>query len=95
MARMVEIEVRKWSGVGKDRTLGWQHISVEEGLRLRDETFRCPECLGRVRLMSASKNPPMAAHGEHFQRNKGCSLGDCFDGKKRIHSSPLMPVPHP
>jgi hypothetical protein len=31
----------------------------------------------------------MAAHGEHFQRNKGCSLGDCFDGEKRTHTSPL------
>jgi hypothetical protein len=31
----------------------------------------------------------MAAHGEHFRRNKGCSLGDCFDGVKRMHPSPL------
>jgi len=89
MARMVQVELRKWSGVGKDRAFGWQPISVEDGLHLRDETFRCPECLGKVKLMSASKEPWMAAHGEHFQRNKGCSLGDCFDGEKRTHSSPL------
>jgi hypothetical protein len=89
MARMVEIEVKKWSSVGKDRIFGWQLISVEDGLRLRDETFRCPECFGRVKLMSESKEPPMAAHGEHFQRNKGCSLGFCFDGEKRTHHSPL------
>jgi hypothetical protein len=89
MARMVEVEVKSWHGTGDNRALDWQLISVVEGLRLRDETFRCPECFGRVRLMSASENPPMAAHGEHFRRNKGCSLGDCFDGEKRIHPSPL------
>jgi hypothetical protein len=86
---MTEVEVREWHGEGKDRTFGWQPVSVDDGLRLRDETFRCAECFGRVRLMSASKDPPMAAHGEHFKRNKGCSLGDCFNGEKRIHSSPL------
>jgi hypothetical protein len=86
---MVQVEVKKWSGTAESHTFGWQLIAVNEGLRLRDETFRCPECFGRVKPMSASENPPMAAHGEHFQRNKGCSLGDCFDGEKRIHSSPL------
>jgi hypothetical protein len=89
MARMVEVEVKKWHGVGESRAFGWQLISVDDGLRMRDETFRCPECFGRVKLMSASENPPMAARGEHFQRNKGCRLGDCFDGEGRIHSSPL------
>ena len=89
MARMVQVEVRKWQGTGTSRFFGWQLISVEDGLRLCDETFRCPECFGKVKLMSASDDPPMAAHGEHFQRNKGCSLGDCFDVEKRIHSSPL------
>jgi hypothetical protein len=89
MARMVQVEVRRWHGEADRRAFGWQPISVGDGLRLRDETFRCPECYGRVKLMSASENPPMDAHGEHFQRNKGCSLGDCFDGAKRMHSSPL------
>jgi hypothetical protein len=86
---MVQVEVKKWYGAAEKRTFGWQLISVDDGLRLRDETFRCPECLGRIRLMSASEDPPMAAHGEHFQRNKGCTPGDCFDGGKRTHSSPL------
>jgi hypothetical protein len=86
---MVQVEVRKWHRTGENRAFGWQPISVVDGLRLGDETFRCPECFGKVKLMSASGNPSMAAHGEHFQRNKGCSLGDCFDGVQRIHSSPL------
>jgi len=89
MARMVQVEVRKWHGTGENRAFGWQLISVVDGLRLRDEMFRCPECFGKVKLMSASDSPPMEAHGEHHQRNKGCSLGDCFDGEQRIHSSPL------
>jgi uncharacterized protein with PIN domain len=89
MARMVEMEVRKWSSSGKDRAFGWQLVTIEEAFRLGDETFRCPECFGKVKRVSASENPPMAAHGEHFQRNRGCSLGDCFDGGKRIHTSPL------
>ena len=89
MARMVQVEVRKWHGMDGNRAFGWQLITVVEGLHLRDETFRCPECFGKVKLMSASDDPPMAAHGEHFQRNKGCSLGDCFDGEPHIHSSPL------
>lgn len=89
MARMLQVEVRRWHGAGESRAFGWQAISVEDGLRLRDETFRCLECYGKAKLMSASVSPPMAAHGEHFQRNKGCSLGDCFDGDRRIHTSPV------
>ena len=89
MARMTQIEVKKWYGEASDRKFDWQLIAVEDALRLRDEAFRCPEYFGRVRLMSASQNPPMAAHGEHFRRNKGCSLGDCFDGERRVHSSAL------
>ncbi len=57
MARMTQVEVRKWHGAAADRKFDWQLISVEDGLRLRDEAFRCPECFGMVRLMSASKTP--------------------------------------
>jgi hypothetical protein len=46
MARMVEVQVRRWQGSGANRKFDWQTITVEEGLRLRDETFRCPTCLG-------------------------------------------------
>jgi hypothetical protein len=63
MARMVEVQVRRWQGSGGSRTFDWQTIPVEEGLRLRDEIFRCPVCLGKAVLKSASLVPPMAAHG--------------------------------
>jgi hypothetical protein len=79
MARMVEVQVRRWQGSGASRAFDWQTITVEEGLRLRDETFRCPVCLGKAVLKRASVDPPMAAHGEHDRRNKGCPLGDCYD----------------
>jgi len=48
MARMTMVEVKKWHGDQQNRAFGWHQISVEDGLRLRDERFRCPECLGRV-----------------------------------------------
>jgi hypothetical protein len=87
---MVQVEVKKWHSAADQRAFGWQLISVDDGLRLRDETFRCPECFGKVKLMSASKDPPVAAHGEHFQRNKGCTLGDCFEGVNRPHLNPIL-----
>jgi len=89
MARMIEVEVKKWHGAAENRGFGWHPISVNDALRLRDDTFRCPECHGKVRLHSASTEAGMAAHGEHRQRNRGCSLGDCFDGEKRRHTSAL------
>jgi hypothetical protein len=80
MARMTTVEVKRWHTSEGWRSFGWQPISVEGGLRLRDETFRCSACFGKVRLMSAWMDPPMAAHGEHQRRHEGCPLGDCFDG---------------
>ena len=58
MARMIEVQVRRWQGSGASRAFEWQTIPVEEGLRLRDETFRCPVCLGKAVLKSASASPP-------------------------------------
>jgi hypothetical protein len=81
MGRMIEVEMKRWHGSGASRAFGWQTISVEDGLRLRDETFRCPVCLGKVSLKSACLDPPVAAHGEHQTRNRGCPLGDCYDEK--------------
>lgn len=89
MARMTEVEVKLWFGEPRNRKFDWQPISVSAALRLRDDVFRCPECFGRVTLMSASEKPPMEAHGEHRARNRGCSLGDCFDGVKRPHPNPV------
>ena len=89
MARMTSVELKRFHSADGKRIFGWQLIPVVDALRLLDETFRCPECKGRVKLMSASINPPMAAHGEHFQRNKGCSRGDCFSGETKPHPAAI------
>jgi hypothetical protein len=87
MARMLFVEVRRWSGSGSSREFGWQSVPVEEALRDRDDTFRCPECHGQVTLLSASET--FVAHGEHRSGHKGCSLGDCFDGARSAHPRAL------
>lgn len=89
MARLLEIEVKRWHGAPDARVFGWQRMSVVEAFHLKDETFRCPECLGRVKIKALSAEPPMELYGEHYRRNKGCSLGDCFDGTKKLHPVPL------
>lgn len=87
--RMFEVEVKRWHGAANSRTFGWQRMPIKEALRLQDETFRCPECLGRVRLKYASVEKDTADRAEHYSKNVGCSLGDCFDGEKRQHPKPI------
>jgi hypothetical protein len=90
MVRMVQVEVKSWHDTAEGRKLGWHLISVKDGLRLQEDTFRCPECFGRVRLHQASIDSEIEAHAVHFARNKGCSLGDCFDGTKRPHPKAIQ-----
>jgi hypothetical protein len=89
VAQMVDVEVKRWHGAPESRVFGWQRMSVKEALRLQDETFRCPECLGRVRLRQASPEKELVEHAEHFSKNPGCSLGNCFSGEKSLHPKPL------
>ena len=90
MARMTTVEVKRWHASETGRFFGWRSVPFDDGLRMGADTFRCPLCHGKVLLMSASSNPPMAAHGEHQRRHKGCPLGDCFDGGEvRSHPFPL------
>jgi len=89
MAQMIEVEVKRWHGDSTNRIFGWQLMPIESALRLQDEKFRCPECLGQVRLHRASTEKELAAHGEHFSKNPGCSLGDHFNGEKSPHPKPL------
>jgi len=89
VTRMAEVEVKRWHGTAEDRSFGWQRMPVTEALRLQEDKFRCPECLGQVRLRRASADNETADHGEHFRKNEGCSLGEHFKGTKRIHPAPL------
>jgi hypothetical protein len=86
---MLEVEVKRWHGAGDDRIFGWQLMPVKEALRLQEDTFRCPECLGRVRLRAASAEKETEARAEHYSKNTGCSLGGHFAGEKRLHIKPL------
>ena len=88
-APMIEVEVKRWHGAADSRVFGWQTMHVKEALRLQDETFRCPECLGRVRLRQASPEKETDAHAEHYSKNTGCSLGGHFAGEKRPHPKPV------
>lgn len=89
MTQMIEVEVKRWHGGTENRIFGWQLMAIEDALRLQDEKFRCPECLGKVRLRPASAEKNTVAHGEHMSKNAGCSLGDCFSGEKSPHPKPL------
>jgi hypothetical protein len=84
-----EVEVKRWHGTAEARVYGWQRMPVREALRLQDDTFRCPECLGRVRLRRASAEKGYGDHAEHYSKNPGCSLGNCFSGTKQLHVKPL------
>jgi hypothetical protein len=86
---LVEVEVKRWHGAADSRVFGWQRMPVREALRLQDDTFRCPECLGRVRLRRSSVEKNVGDHAEHYSKNTGCSLGNCFSGEKQLHVKPL------
>jgi hypothetical protein len=89
MAQIIEVEVKRWHGAAEGRVFGWQLMPVKEALRLQEDTFRCPECLGRVRLRAASPEKETAERGEHYSKHVGCSLGDHFGGEKSLHPKPV------
>ncbi len=67
---------------------GWQWVSLSDALRLYSSRMkRCQECHGQVRV--DKPRPGMAAQLVHYERNSGCSLGDCFDGRRRLHQKPM------
>jgi hypothetical protein len=66
----------------------WQWISSSDALRLdRARIKRCPECHGQLRVHKPG--PGIASRFEHYERNPGCSSGDCFDGTRRRHPKAL------
>jgi len=89
VTQMVEVEVKRWHGEKDSRVFGWQRMPVKEALRLQEDAFRCPECLGRVRLRAANIEKDTTEHAEHYSKNTGCSLGNCFSGEKQLHPKPL------
>jgi hypothetical protein len=66
-----------------------ERLTLDQTLELdRSHLKRCPECHGQVRLHKAFIDGT-AAYFEHYERNPGCSLGDCFDGNPKLHPWPL------
>lgn len=63
----------------------WTVVTVEVALAYPTLTKRCMECHGHIKLMRAGPKGKPRAHPEHHKRHSGCSLGDCFDGKKTPH----------
>jgi hypothetical protein len=67
-----------------NRVYDWESISVYEALKLAEPKLRCPECYGAVRLHRAAEDGSSPMHAEHRKRNRGCSVGDCFDGTMKM-----------
>ena len=89
MDQITTVEVKRWHGAPTERVFGWHLMTVTEALRLQDEAFRCPECLGKVRLYRGSPELEAPDRGQHYSKNVGCSLGDAFGGEKHLHLKPL------
>jgi hypothetical protein len=87
---MLIVDVKQFvTFVDGSRGYAWQTISAVDALKLAEPRLRCPECKGAVGLFRKSQDEAMPDRAEHKKRNPGCSLGDCFDGKKRPAISPI------
>jgi hypothetical protein len=66
----------------------WTLVELSQALKLDPVRIkRCPECLGQVRLVKASRG--VAAYFEHYETHAGCESGDHFDGSRRPHPKAL------
>ena len=73
------------------RRYAWTTIAADIALKLAEPRLRCPECKGAIGLYRRSEDGSMPNRGEHKARNRGCSLGDCFDGVRRMAVNPIEP----
>ncbi len=73
------------------RQYAWKTIPASEALKLAEPRLRCPECKGAVGLHRKSEDDTKPNRGVHKVKNRGCSLGDCFDGVKRLALKPIEP----
>lgn len=73
------------------RKYAWVTISADEALKIAEPRLRCPECKGAIGLFRRSEDGAMPNRGEHKKRNPGCSLGNCFDGVRKLAANPIEP----
>jgi len=86
------VDVKQFvSLAGGTRQYMWNTIAAEDALKLAEPRLRCPECKGAIGLYRRSEDGAMPNRGEHKARNRGCSLGDCFDGIRRMAANPIEP----
>ena len=70
----------------------WGTVAAGDALKLAEPRLRCPECKGAIGLFRRSEDGKMPNRGEHKARNRGCSLGNCFDGVRRMAVNPIEPT---
>jgi hypothetical protein len=73
------------TGTDGKSVYGWVVMPVVKAYQLRDVEVRCQECHGRVRPICAGPNGVPSAYPKHHRKHPGCSLGDFYDGKPRMH----------
>jgi DNA-directed RNA polymerase subunit RPC12/RpoP len=67
----------------------WTDRDIDAALKSAGEDMRCPACGGRVFAHKAYSNGT-AAHFEHQEKHKGCSLsGYLFAPPATTHPNPL------
>lgn len=73
------------------RQYAWATITADEALKLAAPRLRCPECKGAVALFRRSEDGATPNRAEHKAKNRGCSLGVCFDGVHKLAANPIEP----
>jgi hypothetical protein len=73
------------------RQYAWVTIPADDALKLAEPRLRCPECKGAIGLFRRSEGGETPNRAEHKKKNRGCSLGDCFEGTRRVALNPIEP----
>jgi hypothetical protein len=73
------------------RRYAWAPIAADNALKIAEPRLRCPECKGAIGLFRRSEDGSKPNRAEHKAKNRGCSLGDCFDGVHRLAVNPIEP----
>ena len=73
------------------RRYAWATIPIEAALKIAEPRLRCPECKGAVGLRRRSEDGALPDRAEHKAKNRGCSLGDCFNGTPKLAEKPIEP----
>lgn len=89
---MLEVDVKQFVSLADgSRQYAWATIAADQALKIAKPRLRCPECKGVVGLYRRSEDGAKPNRAEHKAKNRGCSLGDCFDGTHRMAVNPIEP----